>query len=512
MAYVNDVFGINRIWRKPGDLDDLKPGDRPIWWGQEEMLKACVRAIKERKPIYVATGHSLGKDFLFGTVGPWFLQTRIPSLVALTGPTDRQVNDIMWKETRSHWDRRKIDLGGKAYTEPRIEIEKDWYLIGFTTKETTGSKDAGGAKFQGIKGKSNVCVIVTEAQAVEDNIYDQIDAITTSENVLVIFLGNPTRAKGRFAKGISDRKNNIVLSYSCLQSPNYIEGKEVIPGLVGKAWVEDKRVKWGEDDPRWVGRVLGEVPDAAMTAIFTPSVIEHGKSRWGFIAGHSFNRGVAWDPAGEGSDPHVFYSGSNGEVMDKFQKTLMSPDEGAIKAVQMCKAIMGSWIIVDCDGVGQRDAAALKALPEDYLAGIQIIEFHGSAPSTSHVEVQTPNGYKKKAMYKNVRAEAAFIARDRITAGKGSINPKDTELIEELECDSWIPDKPMIQIIEKEDVKEMLDPPRSPGSADAFKMFQYACEQNFKELVYNKKGQLPQSYSTDQDLNVATMPQSYSLG
>jgi len=44
----------------------------PIWSLQDRLLTAVPRAIKEHKPIYVASGHSLGKDFICGALALWF--------------------------------------------------------------------------------------------------------------------------------------------------------------------------------------------------------------------------------------------------------------------------------------------------------------------------------------------------------------------------------------------------------------------------------------------------------
>ena len=64
--------------------------------------------MKERKPIYIASGHSLGKDFLGGCIANWFLDTCVPSKVVLTAPTDRQVKYIMWAETMTRYNGKKI--------------------------------------------------------------------------------------------------------------------------------------------------------------------------------------------------------------------------------------------------------------------------------------------------------------------------------------------------------------------------------------------------------------------
>lgn len=499
--YFKDVLGIKHVWRKPGDLDNHE-GEPAIWSLQEDLLLAIPRAIKERKSIYVASGHSCGKDFVMGGIGLGFLQSNIPSLVVLNAPTGRQVNDIMWKETTGHWERKLVNLGGRAFVEPRIEIEKDWYLIGFSTKETGGSKEAGGAKFQGFKGKDNVAVLVTEAQAVEDTILDQIDAITTANNVLVIFAGNPTRSKGRFAQGLKDTKNNIVFHYSCLQNPNYIERRSVIPGLASYAWVEKMRAKWGEDDPRWISRVLGKLPEGTLDVLFPEKVIDQMRAKQGFLAQYSDNRGVSLDPAGEGFDENVIMAGAGGQVLDVYTKTKMTPTETAIKAVEMCKAINGYFIVVDCDGLGQRDYAELKKLPDDYLRGIKIIAFHGSAPS--QVKIPMDDG-SLKPVYGNMRAEAGFVAADRGSKGRAALNEKDIELREDLEADEFFEKKGVLWLIDKGDVKESLPGNRSPGRGDCFKMLQWAFNKEFKDETYKDQGSgLPEYARTDRDLEFET--------
>lgn len=472
-SYCREVLGIEQTWAL-----------------QDQLLEALPRAIQERKSIYVASGHALGKDYICSAVGLWFLQTYLPSNVILTGPTDRQVKGIMWKETQQHWQNKRIALGGKAFMEPRIQMEDDWFLIGFTTKETGATKEGGGGKFQGFHSP-NMCIIVTEAQAVEDVIYDQIDALSTPENVLVIYIGNPTRARGRFAAGLKDHVHHIVFNFSCLENPNYLQRKTVIPGLASYEWVEQMRQKWGEDDPRWIGRVLGQVPVGALNTVFPDDLLSHAMSRHGFLATHSDNRGVAVDPAGEGVDDNVFYSGSGGEVLDRYTKTLMSPTEIAHQAVAMCKAINGSWIVVDCDGIGIGAYQQLCGLSEKFLDGIQVIKFHGSAKS----EIADND----KRLYENMRAEAAFITRDRMKAGIAAVNDRDVELLEDLREDLHMENKRtgLIQIIPKEEIKEVLG--RSPGFGDAYKMLQWGFEQKFSVNVYKEDRATLPRYATVDD-------------
>lgn len=471
-----------------------------IWRLQRELIEACPRAIAERKPIFIGSGHSLGKDYICGGIANWFLDCFIPSKVILTAPSDRQVKLIMWAETLGHFNRKKVKLWGRARTTPYIEVmQENWILVGFATKESGASKDAGGGKFQGLRGAKNMCIIVTEAQAVEDNIQTQIDAVATAENVLVIYLGNPTRAKGFFAKGLKDKVNNIVFNFSCLENPNYQQRRIVIPGLATYEWVEDKRRRWGEDDPRWIGRVLGQVPDNAASNVFPESWINHCRERAGFLSIHIKDAGVAVDSSGEGVDENVLMSGVGGEVKDVFTKTLMSPGEVAHKAVEMCRAVHGHFIVFDCDGVGIRDYQECANLSQDYLRGIELIKFHGSAPS--QVTLPMPGTGKPRAMYENMRCEAAFVTRDLGYAGKCSINGNDQELIDDLTEEEYFKNKKgLLQIEAKQDIKERLE--RSPGRGDCYKMLQWAFEQKIPNRTYPDAPQnrLPQYGRTDTDI------------
>lgn len=459
-------------------------GIKNIWGMQEDLLADCKRAIAEHKPIYLGSGHALGKDFICSAIACWFLDCYTPSTVVLTGPTDRQVKNIMWSECLSKWNNRKFNFWGKTYANPYIEIDKSrkWYLLGFTTRDSGASASSGGAKFQGIHN-TNVCIIVSEAQGIEDAIYDQIDACSTGENVLVIFIGNPTNLKGRFAEGLRNKQQNISRSLSCLENPNYIYREERIPGLASFKWVEDKRIRWGERDPRWISRVLGQVPDTSINNLYDVLTLGLAKSRHGFLAGYSFNRGVAVDSAGEGVDDNVFMAGSGGEVKEVYTTATIAPSLAAIKAVEMCKAIDGHFVIVDCDGIGIGVWQELDKLPEDYLRGIEVIKFHGSSRDVRTVE--TSAGPKK--MYANRRAEAAFLGKDRIIRGHAAVNEQDRELIEDLEQDEWFEnDRGELQLIDKADIKESLG--RSPGRGDCWKMLQWAFELNTKDNRYEKHG------------------------
>lgn len=471
-------------------------GLKQTWELQDDLFRVIPTAIKEHKPIYIGSGHSLGKDYICAAISLWFLHTYKPSIVVQTAPTDRQVKKIMWADTLTHWKNKKMDLGGVPYTNPYLEIEKDnWYLIGFTTKDTGASKEAGGGKFQGFHSP-NICVIASEAQAIEDVTYDQIDGITTSENVLIIYIGNPTRAKGQFARGLRDKTNNIVFNFSCLENPNYKERRTVIPGLCSYEWVEDKRRKWGENDPRWFGRVLGQIPPVSVNRVLSDRDIEQMKERHGFLAQYSFNAGVSLDPAGEGVDYNEFVAGKGGEVMEVYSKSNMSPSEQAHYAVEMCHRVNGNFVVIDVDGIGIGAYQEACKFSERFLNGIQIIKFHGS--------VRLSKDLKEKDNYYNQRTEAAMITQRRARAGRAALNEEHKEMIEDLCEDEYFEKNGFTMLEAKEDIKERLN--RSPGKGDAYKMLQWALDKHIKPGFSDGNSSLPTHAVTDETVERVNLP------
>lgn len=480
-----------------------------IWTLQRDLIQAVLTAQQTHQQIYVASGNGLGKDFIASAIANWFLETQIPSKVILTAPGHRQVDTIMWRETLSKFQNRNIKVFGRAYSNPYIEIRKeDWFLIGFATKETGASAEAQGAKFKGYHAP-NLLIIVSEGQGVEDNIFDQIDAVATAENNVVIFLGNPTRASGRFAKGLRDKVNNIVFNFSVLDNPNYKHRREIIPGLSSYQWVEDKRRKWGETDPRWISYVLGQIAENELNNTFPQSWINHVRGRWGLLDIHDPTAGVAVDSAGMGVDDNIIMSGRGGEPQDVFAKTMQTPTQNVLKAVEMCKALNGHFIVFDCDGLGIRDYQEAIALPRDYVRGIQMIKFHGSGPSTLF---ETLSDGKQRPVYANLRAEASFITKDRGLAGKCSINEKDKELLDDLIEEQYFENqKGLIQIEDKDDLRERLG--RSPGRGDAYKMLQWAFAQGIQNKVYadTSANKLQTHYSMDDNIGYPANKQQSNL-
>jgi len=408
------------------------------------MLKALPKALADHKPLIISSGHALSKDYTMSGAMLWFCYCYSPCKVIFTAPTDRQVKGIMWAELERKWNKRTIELGGRLLV-CQLDITPDWFILGFTTKETGGMV----GKFQGFHAPS-VMVLISEAQAVSDTIYDEVDGILTSHNSLLVMIGNPLRTTGRFAKSIKDKVNNIVIELSCLDSPNYKERKEVIPGMCSYQWVEDKRKRWGEQDPRWISKVLGKLPSTSIDTVWSQDIMDASVNR--ALREVILKKAVGMDIARYGDDDSVIYAMESGRVTDTVVKSKQEIDITASDSVKLQKKTDATIIAWDADGMGQGMYSHLSSMrgKETY----ELMEIHSNSTKDCDED------------YQNLRAQMWFYAKEQARDGHLSI-PDDEYLKEELlETKYFINHRGKIQLEDKDDVKDRLG--RSPDKADAF--------------------------------------------
>ena len=102
----------------------------------------------------------------------------------------------------------------------------------------------------------------------------------TSAECRLLLIGNPTTVTGVFRRAFHEESHlyyNVTIS--ALDSPNVTAGKVQIPGLTTARWVKERKEIWGEDNPLYRARVLGEFPDLAEDALIRLSEIEAAGQR-----------------------------------------------------------------------------------------------------------------------------------------------------------------------------------------------------------------------------------------
>ena len=151
--------------------------------------------------------------------------------------------------------------------DTRLEMpERDSFAMGLSAD----SPD----EFQGFHS-TNMLIVVDEAEGVAEPIYEAIEALMTSENCRLLLIGNPTTVTGSFRRAFhEDRELYHTITISAYDSPNVAEGAKTVPGLVTARWVKQRRKIWGEDNPIFQARVLGEFPEQSEDTLISLSAIE----------------------------------------------------------------------------------------------------------------------------------------------------------------------------------------------------------------------------------------------
>lgn len=170
------------------------------------------------------------------------------------------------KQFRAFAQHSPWPIAGDPLHATKLDFGPDWYAVGMTTKASEGDTEKKG-KFQGFKSP-NILFILSEAQAIENAIYDELVGNLTSSNARVLEIGNPISPSGRFWEHCTQKKFGYnVIKISCFESPNVIANREVIPGVVTKEWIDQREAEWGRTHPYWYSRVLGEFPQSGKGSI-----------------------------------------------------------------------------------------------------------------------------------------------------------------------------------------------------------------------------------------------------
>ncbi len=247
--FAEEVLGITSLWSK-----------------QKEVLDT----LGTHARVAVKSGNGLGKGFSAAISILWFLYCEDEAVVLSTAPTFRQVRHVLWREVHRLYRNARYDLGGKLL-DTRLEISKGRYALGLSAD--------GADEFQGFHSP-NMLIVVDEAEGVEETIYEAIDSVMTSENCKLLLIGNPTTMEGSFRRAFyEDSELYQTITISALESPNVLQGRSVVRGLVTRKWVEERGRVWGAGNPVYQARVLGEFPDQGEDTLIPLSVVEGAVAR-----------------------------------------------------------------------------------------------------------------------------------------------------------------------------------------------------------------------------------------
>ena len=230
------------------------------------MLNALVT---DKRRVSVVGCNSSGKDWAAARAILWWIETRPKAKVIVTGPTLRQVKEIVWEELRAAHAAAKHRLSGKVRVG---EYDAGPGRVGLCV--TSNSQH----NLQGFHSPE-LMVIVTEAQGVKQPYFEALKRLNPKKMLL---LGNPLSLTGEFYDshhGKSPLYERV--SISAYDSPNVIEGRlDALPGLVTPEDIEEHGLDWGLDSPLYIASVLGQFPEALEDSLTSRVHVDAAIQRW----------------------------------------------------------------------------------------------------------------------------------------------------------------------------------------------------------------------------------------
>ena len=263
--YKNDPVGFVK--------DILGAAGRPY-----DKQEAILKALAKQPRVSVAACNSSGKDWAAARAIVWWLHTRPHAKVVVTGPTLRQVKDILWHELRLAVAAAGDALPGKV-TETKYVIDDDRFAIAFSSNSHHN--------IQGFHSP-NLLVVVTEAQGVKQAYMEALKRLNPAK---VLLIGNPLSHEGELYES-HHAKSALYhqITISAFDSPNFRRKRFRVPGLVTPEDVEHHRRDWGDDSPLYIASVLGQFPDALEDSLTTRNHVDRAIARHEATSGDGLGR------------------------------------------------------------------------------------------------------------------------------------------------------------------------------------------------------------------------------
>lgn len=367
---------------------------------QAEFLEAL--ADGERK-MSVRSGHGTGKSTAASWAMLWFVLLRFPNKVVVTAPTSGQLFDALFAELK-RWinelpEPLKVMLIVKNDRVELAAAPSEAFISARTSRAETPEALAG-------VHSDNVMLVVDEASGVPEAVFEAAAGSMSGHSAVTIMLSNPTRSSGTFFESQTRLSGSWwTRRWSCVDSP-----------LVSDEFVDEMRLRYGEDSNAFRIRVLGEFPLADDDTIIPFHLVESAMHRDIQVAEDT---AVVWglDVARFGSDKTALARRQGAVITDisSWQGLDLMQTVGRVKAEYdgLSPSQRPREILVDVIGMGGGVVDRLRELGLP-VRGVNV----GEAPSMGDT-------------YSNLRAELWFKMRGWLEQRTSRL-PKNDQLIAEL--------------------------------------------------------------------------------
>lgn len=373
-----------------------------------------------------------GKDFLAARLALWFHVAHYPSIVICTGPTERQVRQVVWGELEAAYRQSRFPIGGELTSTMLKSDNPHHYILGFTTDTTEA--------YQGYHAP-NVFVVVTEAPGIEPRMWPPIQSLMTAGNAKMLCIGNATfDPESEFYA--------MFTSKAALYS-RFTLDSESSPHC-SREFIAEMKQEYGEDSPVYLARVKGVFPDNLSDTLIPLGWIEKAQRRWEQPPGLEQPVTLGVDVARFGSDETVMYVGKGNRFscIRAVQGNDLMETAGWTRRMMGQHGIHEANVRVDDTGLG---GGVTDRLKED---GIKITPINFGAKAAREED------------FANARSEMFWLLRERFRVGDIAVPPEDKKLLRDLSALKYkLTGKGQIALEPKQEAKKRLG--HSPDRADS---------------------------------------------
>lgn len=239
------------------------------WAGQNRIA----RSVLENERTACRTGQKTGKSTTAAALAIWWVLTRPRGICLITAPAGHQLSNILWPEIQRLYASARMPLGGvlSKTWEHGWRLPGDRRIFGVSTDDPR--------KLQGVSG-ANQLIIVDEASGFEEKLFGSLLGNMAGGGKLLA-ISNPNEAGGTFYEAFTSKQEFwSTIHLSSEETPNYVERREVIPGLAGYDYIEARRREWGEDSPLFQVRVKGNFPSQSSDSVVGIGLVEAAGKRY----------------------------------------------------------------------------------------------------------------------------------------------------------------------------------------------------------------------------------------
>lgn len=448
----------------------------PVAWARDRLRehlwskqREVIGALRDHRRVAVKSCHGSGKSHLASRTAAWWLDTHPPgtAFVVSTAPTFPQVRAILWRYIRQA--HKKGNLTGRVnQTEWLIDDE----LVGYGRKPADHDESA----FQGIHAKY-VLVIIDEGCGVPKQLFVAADSLTTNPDCRILVIGNPDNPATEFNQ-VTQSPYWHTITISAFDTPN-LTGEDVPPEmaelLISRAWVEEKAAEWGEDNPLYLSKVLGEFPRDDPNKVI----------RWSHLANCRQEHDDEHEPeqllpvqlgvdvAGGGRDETVIRERCGVVAGREWTHREDDSEKVAEHVVDAMLASGATSVKIDSTGIGWGVVGIVRRMLREKAIRCEVVAVNASAKPGKKPE-KAGDGRPVEGL-RNARAEMWWLGRtlSRTRAWDLSSMSNADQTIAQLAEPTWTidPSSGLITIESKNDVTGRLG--RSPDNADALLLAYY---------------------------------------